>query len=501
MKTLVVVVSGFVVGIFFESLINSGWWSLSFCLFIAALFSAAYFLQPYPFFLYGVFFFICLSAGMFRMALAETPLPKSFLSHVGERVQYEAVVVSDPDVREHNQRVILDISYEGEKTRMLAVAKKDTVVAVGDSVWVSGTLAIPQPFDTEGGRVFHYDKYLEKDGVRFLLNFAYVRIKKAAPAYSAPAALSRIKHVFLDSLSAALPNPYAALAGGIVIGGKTGLGTELHDAFVKSGLVQIIVLSGYNVMIVATWIMSVLSLARLSRQWVTFGGAAALTLFVGVAGFSATAVRAMCMALIALYARATGRSYNAGRALFVAVLIMLVWNPYYLLFDPGFGLSVAATAGIIWLTPLVARKCSWIRSHFWNEIVATTIAAQMAVLPLLLYTMGIFSIVALPVNILVSPLVPFTMGWSVVAGVSSIVCGSFAPALTLLLASPTHLLTWLIITIATTSSSLSFSTLVLPAFPFWVMLLVYALFIYRAYTVSKRFSTTDQFTFARNASM
>ena len=55
------------------------------------------------------------------------------------------------------------------------------------------------------------------------------------------------------------------------------------------------------------------------------------------------------MAVIALYARATGRSYAASRALLFAVLLMLVWNPLYLVFDPGFGLSVVATAGIIWL--------------------------------------------------------------------------------------------------------------------------------------------------------
>ena len=59
------------------------------------------------------------------------------------------------------------------------------------------------------------------------------------------------------------------------------------------------------------------------------------------------------MAFIALYARATGRSYAAGRALLFVVFLMLLWNPLYLAFDPGFGLSVAATAGLIWLAPII----------------------------------------------------------------------------------------------------------------------------------------------------
>ena len=46
-------------------------------------------------------------------------------------------------------------------------------------------------------------------------------------------------------------------------------------------------------------------------------------------------------------------AYTAGRALIFVVFLMLLWNPLYLAYDPGFGLSVAATAGIIWLAPII----------------------------------------------------------------------------------------------------------------------------------------------------
>ena len=88
-----------------------------------------------------------------------------------------------------------------------------------------------------------------------LSNTGQYTLKTPAPWYSVLAALARVKHAFLDGLDRALPDPDAALAGGIVIGGREGLGTELKDAFTRSGLVQIIVLSGYNVMIVAEWVM------------------------------------------------------------------------------------------------------------------------------------------------------------------------------------------------------------------------------------------------------
>jgi len=365
-------------------------------------------------------------------------------------------------------------------------------------VRVRGTLSLPEAFETNNGRTFRYDKYLQARDIRFLISFGSIRTEEPAPWYSVPAFLARIKHAFLDGLSRALPKPDSALAGGIVIGGKAGLGTALTDAFTRSGLVQIIVLSGYNVMIVAEWVMIFLALLRLPRRLQFFAGGAALLLFVGIAGISSTAVRAAIMALIALYARATGRSYAASRALLVAVLLMLVWNPLYLLFDPGFGLSVAATAGIIWLAPIIEARLIRLRPFLKNAL-ATTLAAQVAVLPLLLYNIGLFSLVALPANLLVNPLVPLAMAGAAIAGVVGMTIGTFVPFIATIAGFPALILTRYFIFIAEKSSALPYAAFTLERFPFLFVLAAYAALIY--IVASKRFSTTPQLMLAKKASM
>jgi competence protein ComEC len=438
-------------------------------------------------------------------------------------VSYDAVVVSDPDVREKSQRIAIEVQGAG----MLAVMPLSADVRVGDLVHVNGTLTLPQAFETDNGRTFRYDKYLQARGIRFLISFGSIYTVEPAPWYSLPAALARVKHAFLDGLNRALPMPASALAGGIVIGGKAGLGTALTDAFTRSGLVQIIVLSGYNVMIVAEWVMAFLTLFALPRRLRYAAGGAGLLLFVGIAGISSTAVRAAIMAIIALYARATGRSYAASRALLFAVLLMLLWNPLYLAFDPGFGLSVAATAGIIWLSPIIeqlliaAKRRIFLRvitlsatfpsgkaersqkdsssSGFWVNTIATTLAAQISVLPLLLYNIGLFSLVALPANLLVNPLVPLAMAAAAVAGVAGMTIGTFFPLIAVIIGLPAHLLMRYFMFIAEKSSALPFATFDLPLFSFWLVLAAYAALIYIA--ASKRFSTTDQFKFAKKASI
>ncbi|KKW43938.1 MAG: ComEC/Rec2-related protein [Parcubacteria group bacterium GW2011_GWB1_57_6] len=495
---LIAVVIGFAGGVFVRSL-TSGWEPAVFFVLAAGVFGAFYYFKRHIFYALAIAFCLVAALGAVRMALSESPLPTVFVAEVGQRVSYEGIVVSDPDVRDANQRVEIRVSKGNESTTMLAVAPRYPSVAVGDRVFVSGTLAIPEPFADDNGRIFRYDKYLERDGVRFMLNFAYLRVESPAPWYSLPAALARVKHAFLDGIAATLPEPHASLASGIVIGGKSGLGEKVKEDFVRSGLVQIIVLSGYNVMVVAEWVIAALALTALPRRWGAAAGAFALLMFVGIAGFSATALRAALMALIALYARATGRTYAAGRALLLVVFLMLLWNPLYLVFDPGFGLSVAATTGLIWLAPIVETFLSFMKSSFWKNAVATTLSAQIAVLPLLLYDTGNLSLVSIPANLLVMPFVPLAMGSSALAGFAGMLFGSMAPLIGIVLAFPAYLANAYLLFIARESAALPLAAFSLPPFPFWLALVAYAGLIYLA--SSKRFSTTLQLTFAREASM
>lgn len=499
MGVLIALVSGFASGVFLRSLFIFSWEPVVFVFLLATLFGAAAFWKPRQVYSLGAVFCLCAALGMMRASVADTPLPSTFAQDLKHRVSYDGIVIADPDVRDKNQRVEVRIESREASTNMLVVAPRFPSVMVGDTVHVSGTLEIPEPFASENGRVFRYDKYLQRDGVRFVLNFAFMRVTEPAPWYSLPAALARVKHSFLNGLAVTLPEPYSSLAGGVVIGGKSGLGKELQDAFVRSGLVQIIVLSGYNVMIVAEWIMAALAYIKISKRWSSVAGAFAILIFVGIAGASATALRAMLMACIALYARASGRTYAASRALLFVVFFMLAWNPLYLVFDPGFGLSVAATAGLIWLAPILEIYFTKIKNDFWKNAIATTLAAQIAVLPLLLYDTGNLSLVAIPANLITMPVVPLAMGLSVLAGFAGIIFGTIAPLIGIVLAYPAYLANAYLIYVAVKAAELPFAAFTLPLFPFWLVLVAYATLIY--FASSKRFSTIDQLRFAKKASI
>ncbi len=479
MAPLLALTLGFASGIFFRSFFVLGISALIFLGVLVLIFVSAWLHKGRTTYLVLALFFFASMFGVFRTDIADTPPPEPFMFHVGESVSYEGVVVKDPDLRDSSQRVTLRVHEEGVSTKILVVTSRTKQVQVGERVRVYGKLTLPEPFESEGGRTFRYDRYLAKDGVRFMMEYASLSQVTPAPNWSIAALFARVKHTFVSGISLALPEPYAALGSGMVIGGKQGLGSELLALFTIAGIVHIVVLSGYNVMIIAEGIMAGLSRFRISRKGAGVAGAIAIVVFVCIVGGGSATFRAALMAMIALYARASGRTYAASRALLVVVLLMLVWNPLLLVFDPGFDLSVVATAGLIFLAPLLEMRFTRVKNLFLKNIMATTLAAQIAVLPLLLYQTGNLSLVAIPANLLVLPVMPLAMAFSAIAGFAGVLFSQWAFPLTLLLSFPAYLINAYIVSVARFAAEIPFAAFTLPAFPFFLVVVAYALLIWK----------------------
>lgn len=407
----------------------------------------------------GVLLLAC-ATGLVRASLVLDAAPEAFQKLFDTKVELLGVVATDPDLRETTQRVTVRVTHEGEAMKLLAVAPLYPELSFGEHVIVRGKLERPEPFATDTGREFRYDRFLAKDGVFAIVPFAQVEVVNEPSVFDrARGSLYAVKRAFARGLERALPEPYAALAGGILTGGKQGLGEKLLDAFTVAGLVHVVVLSGYNVMIVAEAILR--SLAVLPRRMATTVAALSVALFVLAAGAGPASIRAGLMALVALYARASGRTYDALRALLFVFVVMLLVNPSVLLDDPGFQLSFVATAGLILAAPAIEARLGWVRPALLRDVLSTTLAAQLFVLPLLLYSTGALSLAALPANALALPILPLTMLLSAVAGVAGVLLPVAAPfigipALTLL-----AYVTW----IAEATASLPFAQVTVSAFP------------------------------------
>jgi len=117
----------------------------------------------------------------------------------------------------------------------------------------------------------------------------------------------------------------------------------------------------------------------------------------------------------------------------------------------GFVLSCAASLGITLLArPLAAR----LRGPAWfREVLAVTLAAQLAVAPVIIPVFGSMPIVALPANLVAVPLAAPLTVWGILAGVVGGLTAGWAPAVPRLLAVPTTALLHGLVAVASVAAS------------------------------------------------
>jgi ComEC/Rec2-related protein len=227
--------------------------------------------------------------------------------------------------------------------------------------------------------------------------------------------LGNLRERWVGKLQQTLPEPMASLAAGILLGIKGRMPEDFYQALVNTGTLHIVAASGYNVSIVAEVLMKIVG--RVVTRGVGIGiGVLGIVMYVGVAGGSASVVRAGVMGSLTLIAYYFGRPAEARRLLWVTVGAMLLYNPLYIV-DIGFQLSVVATAGLLYVEPWMNKHKSQILKFsnlgiekFLSDYLYPTLAATVATLPVILCHFGRVSLISPLVNMLILPIVPLLMG-------------------------------------------------------------------------------------------
>ena len=267
-----------------------------------------------------------------------------------------------------------------------------------------------------------------------------------------------------DALRAALPEPEAGLAAGILIGLRERVDRQLAADFATAGVSHVVAISGWNIAIVAGLVGAMLR--GRPKRLVAVIVAGTIVAYVVAAGASPSVVRAAVMAAVVLLARETGRAGRAPAALAWAAAILLLADPR-MIGDAGFRLSVLATAGLLaWANPLAARIRRVSGGHVpgWlAESLGISLAAQAATLPDVVATFGRLSLVAPFVNLAVVPLVPPAMAGGVLAlGGGALVAIGLPPVVATIAGLPGWLLLHVIVAMVRIGAGVPFAAVEIP---------------------------------------
>lgn len=209
-----------------------------------------------------------------------------------------------------------------------------------------------------------------------------------------------------------LQGPGADLAEGIVLGDRRRLiGTDTEQDFQVLGLTHLVAVSGSHLALACGAVAFLGTLLRLPRRPLVIATLAAGAAYALVTGMPYSALRSLMMLAVGGIAQLVGRRGQGVASLAVAVVGVLVLEPWSV-FDIGLQLSVLAVGALLLFGELSTAWVSAAVPARWRAVVeplSLTLAAQAATVPVVATSFGIFSVLAPVANAIAGPLVSLAL--------------------------------------------------------------------------------------------
>jgi competence protein ComEC len=229
---------------------------------------------------------LSVSLGILRTEISSWQFGVSELDSLVEtKIELNGIISSEPEYK--NKTVQFYVETKTDK--VLVSTDRLNEIEYGDEVLVSGNLQKPDSFVTDLGRTFDYPGYLQARGVEYRMSFAEVVVVDKGFKNPLVSILLKGKHKFVDSIERIIPEPEVGLGSGLLLGVKSALGEDIEEDFRRTGIIHIVVLSGYNVMLVVAFILFIFSFF-LPLHWRFIAGLTAIICFALIVGLSATRV-------------------------------------------------------------------------------------------------------------------------------------------------------------------------------------------------------------------
>ncbi len=258
---------------------------------------------------------------------------------------------------------------------------------------------------------YHYGDELEIVGKvkaqnkNYLLSYPKINktsIKKKEVSIKGIAIDLRIK--LLGIYNKIFPKPYDGIISGIVIGDKNLIDENFYSSMQKTGTLHIMVASGMNIAMISQGILAFFFLF-FKRRTAIYCLLGVIWFYSALTGMNPSIVRASTMVSLIYLSGILGRETEGGRVLLMTGFLMVFVNPY-LIFDIGFQLSFMATAGLVWIQPLLKNNRFVL---FKSENFSSSVAAQLATLPILVINFGQINLLSPLINLAILWLIPYIL--------------------------------------------------------------------------------------------
>lgn len=278
--------------------------------------------------------------------------------------------------------------------RLLAYLKHKDInqkLIPGDHLMVTSKVyPIAKPLNP---KAFDFARYMHVQNIHFQTFVTESNWQKldVPTGFSLLRAAYSLQKRFLTILRRHLPREREfGVTSALILGDKSSLEQEVKTAYSDTGAIHVLAVSGLHTGFIYFLVSFLLrKLPFRGKGWMvmkTLIVVLSLWGFAFVTGLSPSVLRSATMFSFIAVGVAINRHANIYNTLAASAFCLLIVDPF-LLFSPGFQLSYAAVAGIVYFQPYIYRLIyfkSKLFDYLWN-LIGVSISAQLSTFPLSLY--------------------------------------------------------------------------------------------------------------------
>lgn len=278
--------------------------------------------------------------------------------------------------------------------KILCYIDKDSLseqIAYGDRILIKGNIfEIESPKNPEA---FNFKQYSSLKNIHYQ-TFLKVNDWKPIDINKGNYILSQalvLRTKFIQILKKHLPGENEfSVASALVLGYKDEISEEIRTAYVNTGAMHVLAVSGLHVGLIYFILNFFLKWGRWKSQVWKIGKVLILVssiwAFAVLTGLSPSVQRAAAMFTFISIAKSFYRHTNIYNTLAASAFFLLIFNPF-LIMNVGFQLSYLAVIGIVFFQPRIVKR--WfiknkIGNHLW-QLTGVSISAQIMTLPISLF--------------------------------------------------------------------------------------------------------------------
>lgn len=388
----------------------------------AGITAAAYFSAVFLFFLFlliifiktrhAFLIFVCFFSFILFFALYTVTDSRNVSSYQQGTYKSKAVIDSIPKIDGDRMSMVIktpDSEKWAASYRIQSADEKDQLsyIEPGMSCELAGALEEPKHATVLG--TFDYNEYLYRQHIHW--NYSVTSIHNCSEPVNFKYKLLGLRKYIVSFTNGLLPPDSAGIVQALTVGDRFYVEDEVLNAYQKLGVVHLLAISGLHVGILTAGLFYILIRLGITREKASLLLLLFLPLYVILTGAAPSVLRAALMSGIYLAGSLVKWRVHSAGAICLSYIVLLLFNPYHL-FEAGFQLSFAVSFSLILSSSIFQQLKTSL-----GQLTMVSIIAQLGSLPILLYHFQQFSIISIPMNMLMVPFYTFCVLPGAVAGV------------------------------------------------------------------------------------